>query len=80
MYVNMLLHRGAQPHAKDVFGQTALHHGVRRGLDDVCVRLLENGANPALRDKQGITPYHIALGHQLDDIAAMLLVYMPNRV
>ncbi|XP_046359517.2 uncharacterized protein LOC124137315 [Haliotis rufescens] len=80
IFVNTLLHRGANPSTCDSAWQTPLHHAVKRNFKGVCSKLLENEALPHVRDKDNNMPYHLALNNNNDDIAAMLLSVMPHTV
>ncbi|XP_046573251.1 uncharacterized protein LOC124281267 [Haliotis rubra] len=80
IFVNTLLHRGANPSTCDSSWQTPLHHAVKRNFKGVCSKLLENDALPHVRDKDNNMPYHLALNNNNDDIAALILNYMPNAV
>ncbi|XP_067674402.1 transient receptor potential cation channel subfamily V member 1-like isoform X2 [Haliotis asinina] len=80
IFVNTLLHRGANPSTCDSSWQTPLHHAVKRNFKGVCSKLLENDALPHARDKDNNMPYHLALNNNNDDIAALILNYMPNAV
>ncbi|XP_071113463.1 transient receptor potential cation channel subfamily V member 1-like [Haliotis cracherodii] len=78
IFVNTLLHRGANPSTCDSAWQTPLHHAVKRNFKGVCSKLLENDALPHARDKDNNMPYHLALNNNNDDIAALILNFMPN--
>jgi ankyrin repeat protein len=55
-----LLECGANVHATEANGATALHGAVFHGNLEVCTLLLNAGANPTLPDKQGYTPEYLA--------------------
>ncbi|KAL3883792.1 hypothetical protein ACJMK2_030023 [Sinanodonta woodiana] len=76
--VNTLLHRGANPSARNSNLQTPLHFAVMRNFRGVTSKLLENDALPYAFDSTGKLPYAIALENGNDDIAAMLVDSMPN--
>jgi ankyrin repeat protein len=60
-FVGPLLALGADPNAKDKFGETSLHRAARAAKHPVAVRmLLEAKANPALQNSAGITAESIA--------------------
>ncbi|ESO89302.1 hypothetical protein LOTGIDRAFT_229171 [Lottia gigantea] len=80
LFLNTLLHKGANPSTADTEWKTPLHHAVKRNFKGVCSKLLENDALPHVRDREGKMPFHIALENKNDSIAAMLLVSMPNLV
>ena len=50
-----LLEVGADPSARDAFGQTPLHYGAAFGHVDCCMQLLRFGCDPAIRDASGHT-------------------------
>jgi ankyrin repeat protein len=56
-----LLDAGADVHARDKNGATALHRAVRTRCADAVQFLLEAGADPTLKNKPGSTPFHLAV-------------------
>lgn len=62
--VEALILAGAYVNARDVYGNTPLHHIARQKYDLNRIRimnvLLENGANPRLRNSSGESSYQIA--------------------
>jgi ankyrin repeat protein len=59
--IRYLLSAGADVHAQDRNGASALHRAVRT-RSAAAVRLLrQSGADPALRNKSGSTPFHLAV-------------------
>lgn len=56
-----LLRKGADLHAQDKNGATALHRAVRTRCAAVVRFLLQAGANPATRNKPGSTAFHLAV-------------------
>ncbi|XP_061176467.1 uncharacterized protein LOC133185338 [Saccostrea echinata] len=79
MLINSLLHRGANPSARDNNLWTPLHYAVRKNYKGVCSKLLEHEAFPNARDKKGVMPYTLAFEAGNDDIAAMLITHMKNE-
>lgn len=61
-----LIKQGADVHAEDIRGQTALHWRVKPGYKKTCMTLLTHGANPLDMDKSGKTALDLAIneGHQ----------------
>lgn len=58
--VHFLLQQGADPNAKNVIGETALHQAVERNGVDTVRELLAGGADPNAQNVNGETPLHIA--------------------
>jgi hypothetical protein len=56
-----LLGAGANIHAQDKNGATALHRAVRTRCAAAVRFLLEAGADPTLKNKPGSTPFHLAV-------------------
>jgi len=79
--VKLLLEAGADIHAKDDRGQTALHvpldinsnYGIYRPSKDTIQLLLAKGADVNLKDKTGRTPLHLAAESADADIVKLLL-------
>ena len=67
-----LLKRGADVHAKDRWGQTALHRAADWGRADVVKVLLEHGADVNARDADGATPLDEAWFHYTDVVKLLL--------
>jgi hypothetical protein len=59
--LRLLLRHGANLHAPDMNGATALHRAVRTRCADAVVFLLDAGADPTIRNKPGSTPFHLAV-------------------
>ena len=71
--VNPLLQAGADIHAKDNDGRTALHHVINPQLNIPSIDvLLEKGAEPAVPDNFGTTPITQARALGFEDIAKKL--------
>lgn len=70
-----LLDAGADPHAKDRFGETALHYaarmGWRDGVSSLCERSCDLLCVPA-SSSHGNTPLHLAAQH--GDVAVLLMM------
>lgn len=56
-----LLEAGADIHAQDKNGATALHRAVRTRCAAAVKCLLEAGADPTVKNKPGSTPFHLAV-------------------
>ena len=59
--IRLLLDAGADIHAQDKNGATALHRAVRTRCADAVKALLDAGANAKVRNKPGSTPFHLAV-------------------
>lgn len=66
--VKTLTDKGADVKAKDVEGNTALHHAIMGGHKDIVSFLLGKGADINLKNKNNSTPIALTL---MDDDAAM---------
>ena len=71
--VRRLLAAGADAHARDQLGRTALHGAVVQGHPDVVMALLAAGADVHARDKEGGTSLHWAVYQGHADIGRLLL-------
>jgi ankyrin repeat protein len=60
--VKVVLEMGADIHAVDADGETALHVAASRGWDTVVQLLVDNGASLNVKNKRGWTPLTIAEG------------------
>lgn len=49
-------------------GNTALHHAIKKGLNNVAVSLLKNGASPFIKDHSGRTVVVLAIQKELHDV------------
>lgn len=58
--VDLLLEKGANPNAKDVFGHTPLHTAVNHGCIETVRTLLRHGSHRNAKDNQGLTPWDLA--------------------
>ena len=68
-----LLKRGADVHAKDWWGLTALHWAADRGRADLVKLLLKKGADANAKDKDGKTPLDLA---RKEEMRALLLKHI----
>jgi len=59
--LKVLLSAGADLHAQDQNGATALHRAVRTRCAAAVVHLLSAGSDPTRRNKSGSTPFHLAV-------------------
>ena len=76
--VRELLGRGANPNAKDRYGNTPLHVAAAWGYADVVKMLLDHYAYVNARDNSGATPLHRAAAYGRADIARLLLEHGAN--
>jgi ankyrin repeat protein len=60
--VKMLLDMGADIHARDNAGETAMHGAATGGVNDVIQLLYDRGAKADIGSKEGWTPLSIANG------------------
>jgi ankyrin repeat protein len=58
--VALLLDRGANIHARDMVGKTALHHAAENGHDEIVKILIDRGADVNTKDAAGRTPLDLA--------------------
>ena len=59
--INLLIESGAELHARDKNGATALHRAVRTRCAAAAIRLLDLGADPTLKNEPGSTVFHLAV-------------------
>jgi len=59
--IRLLLDAGANIHAQDKNGATALHRAVRTRCAAAVKCLLDVGADARIRNKPGSTPFHLAV-------------------
>lgn len=59
--IRLLLRQGADVHARDANGATALHRAVRTRCAEAVRCLLDAGADPTLYNKPGSTAFHLAV-------------------
>jgi len=57
----MLIYRNENLNAKDIAGQTALHHAAKNGYEAIIRLLLERGADKMAKDYHGLIPLELAL-------------------
>ena len=71
--VRTLLAAGADVHAADVDGETALHCAARWGQASIAQLLLDHGASPDAPAAYGAAPLHLAVRRAQHDVMATLL-------
>jgi len=71
--VRELLKKGADPNAKNEYGNTPLHEAASGGHVDVVELLLEYGADPNILNKIGWMPLHVAAIRGRVDVVRFLL-------
>jgi ankyrin repeat protein len=76
----MLIGRGADVHATDGEGRTALHFAARRGYNEVVKLLLDKTAEPKIQDAKGHTALHFAAGYGSKKVVRMLLEVLSKDV
>jgi hypothetical protein len=59
--IRCLLDKGADLHAQDKNGATALHRAVRTRCAAAVRFLLQAGGDPSMRNRPGSTPFHLAV-------------------
>jgi hypothetical protein len=59
--IRVLLDHGADLHAQDKNGATALHRSVRTRCAEAVRCLLKAGSDPTTQNKPGSTPFHLAV-------------------
>ena len=65
----MLLRHGADPNARDVWGNTPLHSTPNPHIASL---LLQYGADPDLRNKEGLSPLDVAVVRDDLEVAKVL--------
>jgi ankyrin repeat protein len=71
--IESLIRKGADIHALEGDGATALHNSAYSGFFDVCRLLIKSGANPNIGDNKGNTPVTLAMDEGHKEILQMLL-------
>jgi len=71
--VELLLHFGAAPDARDEIGQTPLHWGAKRGRIEVLKSLLLAADDVNVPDESGRTPLHLAAKAGQFDVIRLLV-------
>ena len=68
-----LIEAGANIHAVDNTGSTALHYAIKSDLPETFKKLLEKGASPNIKDGTGTTPIFYAFDSwRFEDIVSLL--------
>jgi serine/threonine-protein phosphatase 6 regulatory ankyrin repeat subunit B len=75
----LLIERGANIHARGIWGNTALHHAARWGYEEVLALLLREGAHACSRDDDGTTPLMGACRNGHLGVVKMLVQHMGGR-
>jgi len=71
--MEMLLERGADVNAQDIYGNTPLHHVWGPDIDAAVKLLIDNGARVDIRDNEGDTALHNIAGTGNVDSVRLLL-------
>lgn len=71
-FAKLLLKYGADVHARDDNGRTALWEAVAAGDTDLVQLLLDHGSDPCVADNKGNTPRDIALHREYTDMVEMM--------
>ena len=71
--LSLLIERGANIHAKDIFGQNALLFAASRGYIANTTLLLEKGSSLTATDQDGNTPLHCTAIYEQLDIFKLLI-------
>jgi ankyrin repeat protein len=71
----LLLERGADVRAKDVYSETVLHEAARHNSCGIATLLLAHGADINAVDMYGYTPLHCAVTWRRYDFARLLLAH-----
>ena len=82
--VKLLINRGADPNARDPYGETPLQTAAFYGHKDAVKLLLNGGADPNGSDENGETPLHAAERYSRKEVVQLLLqegaeVNKPNK-
>ncbi|MCZ7563744.1 MAG: ankyrin repeat domain-containing protein [Burkholderiales bacterium] len=70
--VRELIEGGAEVHARDASGETALIHAARGGRCEIVEQLLSAGADPLVRADSGSSASDVAQSHRHAEAAALL--------
>ena len=71
--MSCLLEHGADPHAKNAEGETALHFAARHNNGDICKLLIAAGSDVDARDNKAQKALEIAVKHTAPECVAILL-------
>lgn len=71
--VDILLRKGANVHAKNKFGLTALHMAAWHEQPNLVAKLVQAGADINALDSDGLTPLHYAVHNKNPETANMLI-------
>lgn len=74
--VEHLIEHGAEPNARDSYGNTPLHIVEKAEVAEV---LLKHNADPSLKNKRGKTPLDIAKRHKKEEVIEVLQKYLDKE-
>ena len=78
--VAWLLSKGCNVHARNKFGETALHWAAHRGLLRTVELLLQSGASIHHRDNEGLTPCDWSIGEEHYHLFPLLNPNAPSHI
>ena len=73
--VQWFLDKGADPNAKNLWGQPPLFFASWSGEAEIALKLLDKGADPSLKDKNGLAPWNFTFWLSNEKVIQKLLEY-----